>query len=116
VKKVLINGFGGFAGSHLIELYLEKGYRTKVFVRYNLMNRWGWLEESAYKDDVDVEVIKGNMRDYDFIYSPMEWCGVVFYFAALIGISYSSVYYSDFLPAYKVVMNISKNYQEALYG
>ena len=37
-KKVLVTRAGGFIGSHLCEELIEKGYKVKVFVRYNSRN------------------------------------------------------------------------------
>ena len=88
-KKVLITGATGFIGSHLTELCVENGYSVKAFDRYNPNNHWGWLEDSSYKSEI--EVILGDIRDYDSVYNSMKGCDVVFHLAALIGIPYSYV-------------------------
>jgi len=87
MKKILVTGAGGFIGSHLAERLVEIGHRVKAFVRYNSRNNWGWLEESEYKDEI--EVITGDIRDYDSVYNAMKGCNTVFHLAALIGIPYS---------------------------
>jgi NAD dependent epimerase/dehydratase len=88
-KKVLITGATGFIGSHLTELCVENGYSVKAFDRYNPNNHWGWLEDSSYKSEI--EVILGDIRDYDSVYNSMKGCDVVFHLAALIGIPYSYI-------------------------
>ena len=87
--KVLITGAAGFIGSHLTELLVKQGFNVKAFVRYNSKNNWGWLEDSEVKDEV--EVLTGDIRDYDSVYDAVKGCGVVFHLAALIGIPYSYV-------------------------
>lgn len=89
MKKILVTGAGGFIGSHLTELLVKQGFDVKVFVRYNSRNNWGWLEDSEVKDEV--EVITGDIRDYDSVYNALKDCRVVFHLAALIGIPYSYV-------------------------
>jgi len=88
-KRILVTGATGFIGSHLTELCVKKGFDVVAFDRYNPNNHWGWLEESKYKDDIDV--ILGDVRDYDSVSKAMEGCDVVFHLAALIGIPYSYV-------------------------
>ena len=66
MKTILITGAGGFIGSHLAERAVELGYRVRAFVRYNSRNDWGWLEESARRDDI--EVVAGDIRDYDSVH------------------------------------------------
>jgi dTDP-glucose 4,6-dehydratase len=85
--KILITGATGFIGSHLTEMCIEEGYNVIAYDRYNPNNHWGWLENSKYKNDIDV--ILGDIRDYDSISKAMEGCSVVFHLAALIGIPYS---------------------------
>jgi len=89
MSKVLVTGAGGFIGSHLTELLVKKGFDVKAFVRYNGKNDWGWLETSDVRNNI--EVISGDIRDYDFVYSATKGCESVFHLAALIGIPYSYV-------------------------
>ncbi len=87
--KILITGATGFIGSHLAELCIEQGFNVVAFDRYNPNNYWGWLEDSEYKNDI--EVILGDIRDYDSVSKAMKGCDAVFHLAALIGIPYSYV-------------------------
>jgi NAD dependent epimerase/dehydratase len=89
MKKVLITGAGGFIGSHLSELCVEKGYSVKAFIRYNSTNNWGWLENSVFKDQI--EIYTGDVRDFDSVSDAMKGCETVFHLAALIGIPYSYI-------------------------
>ncbi len=88
-KKVLVTGAGGFIGSHLAEKLVEIGVNVKAFIRYNSNNNWGWLEKSKYTNEI--EVYKGDIRDYDSIRDAMKGVEVVFHLAALIGIPYSYI-------------------------
>jgi len=89
MKNILVTGAGGFIGSHLTELLVEKGYNVKAFVHYNSWNKWGWLDTSFVKNKV--EIITGDIRDYDSVFAAMNGCDTVFHLAALIGIPYSYV-------------------------
>lgn len=88
-NKILITGATGFIGSHLSELCVEKGFQVVAFDRYNPNNHWGWLEDSKYKKDMNI--ILGDVRDYDSVTKAMQGCNMVFHLAALIGIPYSYV-------------------------
>ena len=86
-EKILITGACGFIGSHLAELCLNEGFNVVAFDRYNSNNHWGWLEDSNFNRDM--EIILGDIRDYDSVNKAMEGCDNVFHLAALIGIPYS---------------------------
>ncbi len=86
-KNILITGAGGFIGSHLTERCVELGYRVRAFVHYNSRNNWGWLEGSDYKNEL--EILAGDIREYDSVYNAIKGCDIVFHLAALIGIPYS---------------------------
>jgi len=88
-SKTLVTGSAGFIGSHLTELCVEKGDDVKAFVHYNSKNDWAWLEESKYVSEI--EIISGDIRDYDSVYNAAKDCDTIFHLAALIGIPYSYV-------------------------
>lgn len=87
MRRVLITGSAGFIGSHLTELLVKEGFNVKALVKYNSRNNWGWLESSEVKNEV--EVLTGDIRDYDSVHSALQDCTAVFNLAALIGIPYS---------------------------
>lgn len=87
--RILITGAGGFIGSHLTEACIDHGYEVKAFVHYNSRNQWGWLEPSKHRQSI--QVVAGDIRDYDSVYKAMKGCDAVFHLAALIGIPYSYV-------------------------
>lgn len=88
-RKTLVTGGCGFIGSHLCEMLVERGYDVIAFDRYNSDNHWGWLEQSDYRGEI--EVILGDIRDFDSVGKVVQNCSAVFHLAALIGIPYSYV-------------------------
>ena len=111
-NKILVTGGTGFIGSHLSELLVEKGFSVKVFDRYNINNDWGWLEQSKYKKEIDV--VLGDIRDFDSVSKAIKDCDVVFHLAALIGIPYSYIspkaYIETNITGTYNVLESAKNY------
>lgn len=94
-KKVLVTGAGGFIGSHLTEQLISRGARVRAFVHYNALGRWGWLDTSKVKEEI--EVIQGDIADRDSVRNAIKDVEVVFHLAALIGIPYSYVAPSSYV-------------------
>ena len=89
-KNVLVTGADGFIGSHLVEIVSKKECHVRALSYYNSFNNWGWLEDINCKNDV--EIITGDIRDYNCCQKITKGIDLVFHLAALIGIPYS--YYS----------------------
>ena len=89
MDNTLITGASGFIGSHLTELCVNLEYHVKAFIHYNSRNLWGWLDRSPIKNEI--EIISGDIRDFDSVYRAMDGCAQVFHLAALIGIPYSYI-------------------------
>lgn len=88
-KKIFITGADGFIGSHLTESLLEKGCEVRALSYYNSFNSWGWLED--VKNNVNLEIISGDIRDPHFCREAVRDCDLIFHLAALIAIPYSYV-------------------------
>lgn len=86
-KNILITGGTGFIGSHLAEMLVRQGNKVTCFDRYNINNNWGWLEESELSNDINV--ILGDIRDFDSVHDATAGQDIIFHLAALIGIPYS---------------------------
>ncbi len=86
---VFVTGADGFIGSHLCEMLVSKGYQVKALSQYNSFNNWGWLEDLACKNEI--EVITGDVRDPHFCKQVTQGVDVIFHLAALIAIPYSYV-------------------------
>jgi NAD dependent epimerase/dehydratase len=87
--KILVTGAGGFLGSHLVENLVKNNYKVKAFVHYNSDNNWRWLEKLNFKNKI--EIISGDIRDFDSVYQATNGVDGVFHLAALIGIPYSYI-------------------------
>ncbi len=87
VRQVLVTGADGFIGSHLTEALLARGYRVRALAQYNSFNNWGWLEEIAPREGL--EVVCGDVRDPDFCRELCRDMDTVYHLAALIAIPFS---------------------------
>ncbi len=89
-QRVLVTGAGGFIGSHLAERLAQLGAKTRCFLRYTSQGSLGWLANSPWLSEI--EIIHGDIRDYESVFHAAKEVDVIFHLAALIGIPYS--YYS----------------------
>lgn len=88
-KVILVTGAGGFIGSHLIERLAREGAQVRAFVRYNSRHDAGLLALLPGELLASVEVVAGDLRDYDAVRKAMEGADIVFHLGALIAIPYS---------------------------
>ncbi|MGG7198258.1 NAD-dependent 4,6-dehydratase LegB [Clostridium butyricum] len=88
-KKVLVTGSEGFIGSHLTEQLVELGAEVTALVQYNSFNNWGWIDTFSYDIKKYINVVTGDIREYDGISKIIKGQDVVFHLAALIAIPYS---------------------------
>lgn len=88
-KKVLVTGAEGFIGSHLTERLVELGADVTALVQYNSFNNWGWID--AFDNNVknSINVITGDIREYDNVKRMVKGQEVIMHLAALIAIPYS---------------------------
>ena len=88
-KKVFITGSEGFIGSHLTEKLVKLGADVTALVQYNSFNNWGWLDTFDKEILNNINVITGDIREYDNMKRAIKGQKVVFHLAALIAIPYS---------------------------
>lgn len=88
-KRILITGADGFIGSHLTEKLVGLGANVTALVEYNSFNSWGWLDSIDENVRKDIEIISGDIREYDNVKRMVKGKDVVFHLAALIAIPYS---------------------------
>ncbi len=88
-KNVFVTGAGGFIGSHLVEKLVELGANVTALVKYNSMNRWGYVDFFKESIKEKIKVISGDLMDADFLRKNMEDIDIVFHLGALIAIPYS---------------------------
>ncbi len=91
-QTVLVTGAGGFIGSHLVERLAALGVRVRAFIRYTSRPQAGFLDTLDQKMRASIEIVRGDLRDYDAIVQAMRGTAVVFHLGALIGIPYSYVH------------------------
>ena len=90
-KNILITGSDGFVGSHLVERFLEENCKVRAFVFYNSFNKWGWLDSLEKEQLSKINVIAGDIRDYNRVNKAVKGVDIVCHLAALIGIPYSYI-------------------------
>jgi NAD dependent epimerase/dehydratase len=86
-KSVLVTGGSGFIGSHLVEYLLGEGAHVRAFVRYNSRGEIGFLKE--IKEPTRLEIIAGDLRDFNAIDQTFKDVQIVFHLGALVSIPYS---------------------------
>ena len=98
IKKklnILITGADGFIGSHLTERLLSLGHKVTALSMYNSFGHIGWLDDVLRSPRLNI--IRGDIRDYEFIERNTKKIDVVFHLAALISIPHSYLSYNSYI-------------------
>jgi len=75
MEKIFVTGGTGFIGSHLVKELVRKGYSVRVLVRARSSLRFIFR--------YNIEIKKGDIRNFEEVLNAMEGCDVVFHNAAL---------------------------------
>lgn len=88
-EPVLVTGAGGFIGSHLVEALLAAGHQVRAFVRYTGRQDIGSLRFLPAETLRTVEIVQGDLRNFDSVARAVSGARLVFHLGALISIPYS---------------------------
>jgi len=76
MKKALVTGGGGFLGSRIVRMLLDKGITTRSLQR----------SDSPELKKLGVEIIRGDISDQATVINAVEGCDVIFHVAARAGV------------------------------
>ncbi len=96
MKKALVTGAAGFIGSHVVQQLTEMG----VQVRATALQR----EPTANIEKYNVEIVRGDMLDHQFVNEIVEDVDTVFHLAAVY-----ATWLPDWKPLWEVNMQGSRN-------
>lgn len=96
-RKIFVTGAEGFIGSHLIETLVARGFKVKALVLYNFKNALGWIDTIDKNVLKRIEIIQGDIKDFDFLVKNTKDCESLFHLAALISIPYSYISPKSFI-------------------
>jgi len=85
--KALVTGGGGFLGSSIVRMLLDKGIAVRSLQR----------SDSPELKKLGVEIIRGDISDLDTVINAAEGCDVIFHVAAKAGVwgDYADYYQSN---------------------
>ncbi len=110
MKKVLVTGAGGFIGSQLVDRLLEKNFKVRGLIKYSSNNDLGWLKNNKNRN---LEIIHGDISDYDSVYEAFKNIDYVFNLAALISVPYSFKNPESFIDTnVKGLINVIRAYKQ----
>ncbi|HEY1538609.1 MAG TPA: SDR family NAD(P)-dependent oxidoreductase [Solirubrobacteraceae bacterium] len=88
-QQVVVTGAGGFIGSHLCEVLVQRGAHVRALCRYTSRRDVGDLAALAPGVRASIDVRFGDVRDRDFVGDLVTGADAVFHLAASISVPYS---------------------------
>lgn len=88
-QQVVVTGAGGFIGSHLCEVLVQRGAHVRALCRYTSRRDVGDLAALAPDMRASIDVRFGDVRDRDFVGDLVTGADAVFHLAASISVPYS---------------------------
>jgi len=101
--KVLVTGGAGFIGSHLTKALVNNGYSVRVLDNLST----GSMDNL---EGVSVEMVQGDIADWEVVKTAVNGCEIVFHEAALV-----SVPKSIKEPALNHASNVTGTFHVFLY-
>jgi nucleoside-diphosphate-sugar epimerase len=86
IRTILITGGGGYIGSFAVEQFITAGYKVKIFDKFI----FGEDPVKTYISSPAVELVKGDIRDTQFVMSQLKEVDAVLHLAAIVGAPESS--------------------------
>jgi len=83
-KSILITGGAGFIGSNLVHALTSEGHLVKAFDSFDPQ-----VHPEGTKDEAEIEVIRGDMRDVQSLRGALEDVEIIFHEAAAVGVAQS---------------------------
>jgi nucleoside-diphosphate-sugar epimerase len=97
MKQALVTGGGGFLGSRIVRMLLDKGITVRSLQR----------SDSPDLKKLGVEIIRGDISDRDTVINAAEGCDVIFHVAAKAGV------WGDYDDYYQCNVSGTKNIIDA---
>lgn len=88
MERALVTGGAGFIGSHLVDALVQRGIRVRVMDSLDPQVHGPDREIPAYLNPA-AQVIVGDVRDRELLWSALEGAQVVFHLAAAVGVGQS---------------------------